>query len=538
MVEKYNLNWETFSEHLQLMFKELYEGEKHSDVTLVCDDQTQFKAHKFVLSACSPVFKKIIDNNPSQEPLIYLRGIQSYEMESILQFMYLGEGRFFYERMVEFIKVAKDLEVTEISNSMGLQMMTNKNNATEQISLDDEERETDEDVESKQKPENPMQSEERHLWNQTASDGFSFECPEGEFNYERIREFIKDAKDLEVNESNGVEIPNEKVDAKDFEGKGTIALDEKEKETYEVFRTNSIVMTRYRSMDEGFSHHEDSEDSIIEESKRAEIKNKEESVNEETIIVDEEETNDGEPNKTSKDEIMQIQPGNIECPKCGMKYLNKSSMVTHYRSKHEGVKYPCNQCDSIFKLRSTLHKHIQSQHEGRKYPCKQCDFQTASRYHLQKHIEFKHEGIRYPCNQCDYQSATPTHLKTHIKSKHEGIKHHCDQCDYQTAVKGTLNRHIQSQHRGYKYPCDLCDYQATAKNHLRTHIQSKHEGIKYYCDQCDYQATQKSILQKHIKSKHEGIRYPCDQCEYQANQKSILKTHVQLRHEGIRRFRI
>ena len=40
MVEKYNLNWETFSEHLQLMFKELYEGEKHSDVTLVCDDQT------------------------------------------------------------------------------------------------------------------------------------------------------------------------------------------------------------------------------------------------------------------------------------------------------------------------------------------------------------------------------------------------------------------------------------------------------------------------------------------------------------------
>ena len=74
------------------MFKDLYEEEKHFDVTLVCDDQTQFKAHKIVLSACSPVFKKIIDNNPSQHPLIYLRGIQSYEMESILQFMYLGEG--------------------------------------------------------------------------------------------------------------------------------------------------------------------------------------------------------------------------------------------------------------------------------------------------------------------------------------------------------------------------------------------------------------------------------------------------------------
>ena len=99
MTDKYTLNWQTFSEHLQLMLKDLYEEKSNSDVTLVCDDQIQFKAHKIVLSACSPVFKKIIDSNLSQEPLIYLRGIQSYEMESILEFMYFGEGKFYYERM-------------------------------------------------------------------------------------------------------------------------------------------------------------------------------------------------------------------------------------------------------------------------------------------------------------------------------------------------------------------------------------------------------------------------------------------------------
>ena len=116
MAEKYTLEWQRFSEHLQLMFKDLYEEGKYADVTLVCDDQTQFKANKIVLSACSPVFKYIIDTNPSQHPLIYLRGIQSHEMESILQFMYLGEGRFYHERMREFIKVAQDLEVKEISD--------------------------------------------------------------------------------------------------------------------------------------------------------------------------------------------------------------------------------------------------------------------------------------------------------------------------------------------------------------------------------------------------------------------------------------
>ena len=120
MAETYTLNWYTFTDHLSMMFKTLYENRDYSDVTLVCDDQTQFKANKIVLSASSPVLKKILDTNPSQHPLIYLRGIQSYEMESILQFMYLGEGKLYYERMGELIKVAKNLEVTEISNGMEL----------------------------------------------------------------------------------------------------------------------------------------------------------------------------------------------------------------------------------------------------------------------------------------------------------------------------------------------------------------------------------------------------------------------------------
>ena len=51
MAGKYTLNWHTFTDHLQLMFKDLYEEDNYSDVTLVSDDQTQFKAHKIVLSA-------------------------------------------------------------------------------------------------------------------------------------------------------------------------------------------------------------------------------------------------------------------------------------------------------------------------------------------------------------------------------------------------------------------------------------------------------------------------------------------------------
>ena len=148
MAENNSLNWLTFTDHLQLMFKDLYEEGKHSDVILVCDDQIQFKAHKILLRTCSPVFKKIIDGNFNQNPLIYLRGIHSHEMESILQFMYLGEGRFYYERMGEFIKVAKDLEVKEISK--GMEIANEEKDAPEESIIDDKEKGFDEYHEPKQ----------------------------------------------------------------------------------------------------------------------------------------------------------------------------------------------------------------------------------------------------------------------------------------------------------------------------------------------------------------------------------------------------
>merc|ERR1712002_1320174 len=92
---------------------------KSADVTLVCNDKTKFKAHKFVLSACSPVFQSIIDDLPYKEySFIYLRGVQPQEMKSILQFMYLGQATFYQDRMIEFLEVAKNLEIKEISKDV------------------------------------------------------------------------------------------------------------------------------------------------------------------------------------------------------------------------------------------------------------------------------------------------------------------------------------------------------------------------------------------------------------------------------------
>ena len=101
--EKCNINWHTYSDHLRDMLCEMKNSDELTDVTLVCDDKKQFKAHKVVLSACSTVFKSIINNLPQNNSVIYLRGIQHEEMESILQFMYLGVAILHRDNIVELL---------------------------------------------------------------------------------------------------------------------------------------------------------------------------------------------------------------------------------------------------------------------------------------------------------------------------------------------------------------------------------------------------------------------------------------------------
>ena len=117
--EQFKLNWHTYSDHLKEMMQNLMQSNKSADVTLVSDDKTRFKAHKFVLNACSPVLKSIIDDLPqSENSVIYLRGVFAQEMKPILQFMYLGQATFYLARMNDFLDAAKCLEIKEISKDL------------------------------------------------------------------------------------------------------------------------------------------------------------------------------------------------------------------------------------------------------------------------------------------------------------------------------------------------------------------------------------------------------------------------------------
>ena len=60
--QQFCLRWNDFQTNMVSSFKHLRDEKSFTDVTLACDGQT-CKAHKMVLSACSPYFKVRIDNS-------------------------------------------------------------------------------------------------------------------------------------------------------------------------------------------------------------------------------------------------------------------------------------------------------------------------------------------------------------------------------------------------------------------------------------------------------------------------------------------
>ncbi|XP_040564411.1 uncharacterized protein [Lepeophtheirus salmonis] len=114
--ERLCLRWNDFESNIKHGFSELREEEEFFDVTLACGSK-QIKAHKVILSACSPFFRSIIKSVPHQHPLLYLRGIKFNHLESLLCFMYNGEVNVTQEELNNFLAVAEELKIKGLTQN-------------------------------------------------------------------------------------------------------------------------------------------------------------------------------------------------------------------------------------------------------------------------------------------------------------------------------------------------------------------------------------------------------------------------------------
>merc|ERR1712126_256854 len=118
--EKYSVSWKVFQKHLQETHRELYNEKHFADVTLVSDDMVPVKAHKTILCSASSVFEKLLMMNSGYtNQILFLKGIDHLELESILQFIYLGETKVYENRIDLFVSASDDLDIKEFNQKHG-----------------------------------------------------------------------------------------------------------------------------------------------------------------------------------------------------------------------------------------------------------------------------------------------------------------------------------------------------------------------------------------------------------------------------------
>ena len=111
MSEQLCLQWNDFKENVNSAFGRLRNDKEFTDVTLACEDGQQMEAHKVILAASSPFFKEILQKSKHPHPLIYLRGFQSKDFVSILDFLYFGEANVYQEDLDSFLAIAEEIQL-------------------------------------------------------------------------------------------------------------------------------------------------------------------------------------------------------------------------------------------------------------------------------------------------------------------------------------------------------------------------------------------------------------------------------------------
>ena len=122
MNRKIHMKWNDFQEKVNFTFKELRANMGFADVTLVCEDGQQFKAHKAIISTLCPFFSDILRNDFQAHPFIYMMGVRSAELSAIIDFLYKGESTVGQEILNDFLDLAKRMRVIGLSKTGDLQI--------------------------------------------------------------------------------------------------------------------------------------------------------------------------------------------------------------------------------------------------------------------------------------------------------------------------------------------------------------------------------------------------------------------------------
>uniref|UniRef100_A0A1B6LKP4 BTB domain-containing protein n=1 Tax=Graphocephala atropunctata TaxID=36148 RepID=A0A1B6LKP4_9HEMI len=114
--QQFCLRWNNHQSTLISVFDHLLESGTLVDCTLAAEGQF-LKAHKVVLSACSPYLEALLSQHYEKHPILILKDVSFHELKAMLDYMYRGEVNISQEQLGTFLKAAESLQIKGLTDS-------------------------------------------------------------------------------------------------------------------------------------------------------------------------------------------------------------------------------------------------------------------------------------------------------------------------------------------------------------------------------------------------------------------------------------
>ena len=459
MVEEViNLSWNSFKTSTTNAFKNLEEDSHFTDVTLACVGGHQLKAHKVILSSCSPFFKDILEKNPHQHPLIYLNNVDIGHLKNLVKFIYSGEVQVANEGLAEFLDTATILDIEGLKPR---QDSTVKETVTE---ADNKKPEKEygilikvpevQDAESKSSKKSKRQKlktkiEELKIKSKSV-DIFNVENMETEIEmmnqpteqtfHEWTKIEVEESTDvMDVNEEQGTTENNEihstqKITSFSDDSLNPFKLtvkteelhitEENEKESDERNTQNESMDDEYRADTVWGDYKDIAEDDDVDVDETVEddftTENMDDAVDQANASEEDQadfSLEDGEDDKTEED----INPQEYIDSQEDIKSQDEVKTEDEFKVEEDAIDedYQKNSSDNQPQsLQYAPELEPWNVIENNSSNCDVCFKTFANNYVMVEHKRAIHEGIRFTCEHCDHIASSKRNLRSHMGYKH------------------------------------------------------------------------------------------------------------------------
>ena len=368
MGEAFILSWDDFSNKCPKVFKELWLDTDLSDVTLATEDGGQLSAHKVILAACSPLFKRLLQKNPNSHPLLYLMGVQQSQLQHLLSYIYLGQCDLTQDQLAAFMATGKQLEVEGLSRDFeenGVQESPEDARILE-ISNHIETRDEEAPVTLKEEISVSDTDQEKETTSLTAVNSFNgLKCQQCNYigscpsHLKQHMQYVHEG--LKFDCANCDYKSGDKSNLKRHIEKNHLGI------TYTCELCKQIFNLKHQLK----CHVEIKHNRLY-----------------------------------------------FNCDKCQYKATSKSYLTNHIMVEHKGITFDCNICNHKYNSKRRLRHHTKNIHEGLKYECHECDGLYASVGIMKKHVKRVHKGVKYNCDICELKLSSTWNVSVHKKNVH------------------------------------------------------------------------------------------------------------------------